>query len=107
MNTLINTYRDTAEKAMISVIYQTDNELFSKIYDDYSPLLFGLLMKWVKEKEIAETLLCQAFTKAWHSRKLFNAENESFYCWLCRLAWICYNENSIPELKTVGFNHLK
>jgi RNA polymerase sigma-70 factor (ECF subfamily) len=81
--------------ALISGMLRNDQHSFSCLYDVYAASLLGLLMKWAKEKEKAEMLLHQTFIKAWHNRKLFEAEKEDFFNWLCKLARNCYNEYSV------------
>lgn len=76
----------------INYLPVNDQEYFSNIYDRYAASLYGLILKWIKEKETAEILLHDTFEKAWHNRNLFNAETEGLFCWLCRMARICYNE---------------
>lgn len=82
---------------IISGMLNNDQHCFSKIYDEYAASLFGLLIKWIMEKEKAEILLHQTFIKAWHNRKLFEAENEDFFYWLCKLARNCYNDYVVIE----------
>jgi DNA-directed RNA polymerase specialized sigma24 family protein len=98
MNVPANSYLNTADAAMIASLQSNDQELFFKIYDHYAAPLLGMIMKWVKEKETAEMLLCQAFTKAWHSRKFFDAESENVFCWLCRIARNSYTEYFVTKL---------
>ena len=93
------------EKELIAGMLNNDKKCFSQIYDTHAAKLFGLILRWVKEKDTAEILLCNAFTKAWHNKYLFETETEGLFCWLCRLARICYHENSVEELykKNSGF----
>lgn len=84
-----------SEEALISGIFNNDQDCFSSIYDMYAARLFGLILKWVKEKEEAEVLLFQTFIKAWNSRSSFNTKTDHFFHWLCSLARICYNENLV------------
>ena len=82
-----------SEADLLSGLLNNDQDSFSEIYDRYAARLFGMIMKWVKEEEKAEMLLHNTFVKAWHSKKIYNAETEDLYCWLCRLARISYNEH--------------
>ena len=86
-------YINVNEEEMFSCLQHDDQHVFAKIYDRYSPALHGLILKWVKDIKTAELLLCNAFVKAWQNRKLFNAEIERLFVWLCRLARICYAEH--------------
>lgn len=82
-----------SDAGLLTSLLNNDQDFFSGIYDRYAAMLFGMIMKWVKEEEKAEILLHNTFVKAWNSKKIFNAETENFYCWLCRLARICYIEH--------------
>lgn len=79
-----------SETDLIAGMLNNDQHCFSDIYDIYAAKLFGMIMKWSKEEQKAEILLQDAFVKAWHSRKLFDAENENLFYWLCRMARSCY-----------------
>jgi RNA polymerase sigma-70 factor (ECF subfamily) len=92
---LLKTNEHFEKAALIAGMLSDDQHCFSGLYDRYAASLLGLLMKWAKEKEKAEMLLHQTFIKAWHNRKLFEAENEDFFYWLCKLARNCYDENSV------------
>jgi RNA polymerase sigma-70 factor, ECF subfamily len=92
MKVLIKIPGNITEAEMLAGMLSGDQDCFSVIYDTYAARLFGLILKWAKEREKAEILLHDAFTKAWLNRKLFDAETEDFFCWLCSLARICYNE---------------
>jgi DNA-directed RNA polymerase specialized sigma24 family protein len=82
-----------SEETLIAGMLNNDQGCFSEIYNAYAARLYGLIIKWVKEKEKAAMLLHGAFVKAWQNRNLFDAKTEQLFCWLCRLARICYNEN--------------
>ena len=92
MKPLANTQSNMLEQGQVNYLAGNDQDYFSSMYDIYAASLYGLILKWIKEKEIAEILLHDTFEKAWHNRKLFTAETESLYCWLCRMARICYHE---------------
>jgi RNA polymerase sigma-70 factor (ECF subfamily) len=60
---------------------KTDRD-FSKLYDNFSPVLFGLITKWVKDREAAENLLQDVFIKAWRSREQYDAAKGKVFTWL-------------------------
>jgi DNA-directed RNA polymerase specialized sigma24 family protein len=64
-----------------------DEKLFSQLYDQFSPALYGLIVKWVKERSLAETILENAFVNAWHSRKFYDIEKERIFTWLYRITY--------------------
>lgn len=64
----------------------SDEEIFSKLYDEFSPALYGLIIKWVTDKELAETILENAFINAWKSRKTYDSKRERIFTWLYRIS---------------------
>ncbi len=63
-----------------------DEQIFIKLYDQYSPALYGVIMKWVKDKALAEIVLENVFINAWHSRKNYDSRKERIFTWLYRIA---------------------
>lgn len=92
MKVLANTHNNTLGDGLINNLQGKEQDYFFRMYDMYAASLYGLLLKWVKEKETAEILLHNAFERAWHNRKLFDVKTENVFYWLCRMARICYNE---------------
>lgn len=77
-----------AELEVDNIIFSVQNEddqIFIKLYDQFSPALYGLIMKWVKDKALAETILENVFINAWHSRKFYENKNERIFTWLYRI----------------------
>ena len=66
---------------------QSDNpEDFIQLYDRFSPAVLGLIIKWVNDQDIAETLLKEVFVKAWRNRKMYDAGKILPFTWLYRIA---------------------
>jgi RNA polymerase sigma-70 factor (ECF subfamily) len=87
MTTNLNqpTVAPEAEDEMLFCLQSNDQRHFSKLYDRFSPALFGLIQKWIKDKEVAENLLQDVFIKAWRSRELYNAAKGRLFTWLYRI----------------------
>ncbi len=71
----------------------TENELIEAIrnrsrigaetlYDMYSKSLYGIIIKVVKNKEIAEDTLQRAFMKIWNSFEHYNSSKGRLFTWL-------------------------
>jgi RNA polymerase sigma-70 factor (ECF subfamily) len=82
MATITNQPADQREEEMKECLLHNDQRQFSKLYDNYSAALFGLILKWVRDMEAAENLLQDAFVKAWRSRELYDAEKGKIFTWL-------------------------
>jgi len=59
-----------------------DHREFSKLYDQYSACLYGLIINRVKDTEVAENLLQDVFLKAWRCRQQYDAAKGSMFTWL-------------------------
>lgn len=70
------------EEKLIPNLDWDNPEIFFKIYDQFSPALFGLIVKWVEDPKMSEALLQLVFIAAWEKRHLYNAANERVFTWL-------------------------
>ncbi|MDP9048746.1 MAG: sigma-70 family RNA polymerase sigma factor, partial [Bacteroidota bacterium] len=52
------------------------------LYDMYSKSLYGIIIKLVKNKEIAEDTLQKAFLKIWNSFDSYNASKGRLFTWM-------------------------
>lgn len=75
----------------------TDFEIFQKIatkdskaleilYDRYSPVLYTLINKVVRSREVAEDVLADVFLIIWKKHYMFDLSTENVYTWLITLA---------------------
>ena len=86
MTTITNQPTDHKETDMKECLLGNDDRQFSKLYDNYSGALFGLIINWVKDKGVAENLLQDVFVKAWRSRGLYDAAKGKVFTWLYNIA---------------------
>lgn len=70
------------ENEMLECLQGNDQRFFSKIYHTYSGALYGLILKWIKDTEVAENLLQDVFLKAWRSKDLYDASKGKIFTWL-------------------------
>jgi RNA polymerase sigma-70 factor (ECF subfamily) len=57
----------------------------SKLYDRYSRTVFGVGLKNLGDRSLAEELLQEVFLKVWRSSKTFDPSRGSFSTWLYRV----------------------
>ena len=57
----------------------------SKLYDRYSRTVFGVGLKMLGERSLAEELVQEVFLKVWRSSKTFDPSRGSFSTWLYRV----------------------
>lgn len=63
-----------------------DEEAFEYLYDSYSPLLFGLILRIVGDPVEAENLLQDCFIKIWQNIALYNRDKGKLATWLINIA---------------------
>src|SRR5882757_3159471 len=86
MATITNQLPDQKEIELTQCLRNGDERHFSRLYDHYSGSIFGLILKWIRDTEIAENLLQDVFVKAWRSRELYDASKGKIFTWLYNIA---------------------
>lgn len=77
-------------KTLIIELQQGNEAAFSKLYDKYSPALYGIILKIVRDDEVAQDILQDCFVTIWKKAQSFNAEKGSFFTWMLN---ICRNRS--------------
>ncbi|MDP3244794.1 MAG: RNA polymerase sigma factor [bacterium] len=73
------------EKWLISRA-KTDKNAFLELYREYYPKLYAFLLVQTRNKELAEDIVQETFTKAIVALKNFQYKGRSFGAWLFRIA---------------------
>lgn len=63
-----------------------DSKSLELLYNRYSPLLYTVISKIVRSREIAEDVLADIFLIIWKKYYLFDQATENVYTWLITLA---------------------
>jgi RNA polymerase sigma-70 factor, ECF subfamily len=74
------------ETEMLFCLQSDDQRDFSRLYDRFSPVLFSIILKWIKDREQTENLLQDTFVKAWRNRNLYDAAKGRLFTWLYRIS---------------------
>ena len=73
------------EKELLIALRSGDQKAFEKIYQMYSPRLFGKLMKLVKSESNAKDILLDVFIIVWERRESIDID-KSFRSFLFKIA---------------------
>lgn len=76
--------------ALIIKLQSGDEAAFSILYDKFSPALYGIIQKIVKNDELSQDVLQDCFVSIWKQAKTYNAEKGSFFTWMLN---ICRNRS--------------
>lgn len=74
------------ESQIISLLRKKNQKGMTLMYNQYSPSIFGVILRIIHDREIAEEVLQQSFLKAWNKIESYNASKSSLYTWLSAIA---------------------
>jgi RNA polymerase sigma-70 factor, ECF subfamily len=74
--------QQATDSALVERMKTGDESALSALYDRYSAMLFGLLMRILKEREAAEEVLQDIFLQLWRNAGQFDASRGSLPAWL-------------------------
>ncbi len=92
---MIETQTKDTNEILIAKIKEGDTESFSIIYDKYSDALYGLILKIVKQDDLAQDILQECFVKIWEKINTYEKGKGSLFTWMLN---ICRNK-SIDSLR--------
>lgn len=75
-----------ADRALLNRIVARDQMALAELYDRHARLLFGLIVRIVKDRAEAEEVLQEAFLAAWTRAETYNESLGSPVGWLVRIA---------------------
>lgn len=71
---------------MLDAVARGDRSAFERLYDTYSPTIYGLLLKICGNAEEAADLLQETFVQAWQSAERYDPSRGSEVGWLITIA---------------------
>lgn len=74
------------DKALILKLQNKDEVALSQLYDNYSPALFGVIIRICKDEQKAQNLLQDTFLTIWEKAHQYNPGKGKFYTWAYRIA---------------------
>ena len=70
------------DAALMEKVMAGDESAFALLYDRYSPMLFGMLMRILQDSQAAEEVLQDIFLQLWRRPKQFDRSRGSLAAWL-------------------------
>jgi RNA polymerase sigma-70 factor, ECF subfamily len=74
------------ETEVITLLAQGDKKAISLAYKNYADALFGIIVRIVKTKEIAEEVLQDTFVKVWDNASKFDESKGRLFTWFANIA---------------------
>jgi RNA polymerase sigma-70 factor, ECF subfamily len=74
------------DDVLIELIRNRNPHCVSALYDAYSKALFGVIFRIIQNRELAEEVLQDTFTKAWRNIDSYDTKKGRLYTWLVNIA---------------------
>lgn len=74
------------QEQIAELLRQQNTSAIAYLYDAYGSALYGVVLRIVHTKEIAEQVLQDTFLKVWHKGASFDASKGRLYTWLLNIA---------------------
>lgn len=75
-----------SEEDLVLALRRHDKIAAEALYDMYSASLFGVIIRIVQNKELAEDLLQETFVKIWNSFPSYSADKGRLFTWMVNIA---------------------
>jgi RNA polymerase sigma factor (sigma-70 family) len=92
-----------SEEELVGSLKQNNQRAFEYLYDNYSPALYGVILKILKEEEKAEDILQEVFLKIWRKISDYDSTKGKLFTWMVNIA----RNTSIDLLRKDGKVHLE
>ena len=69
--------------------FEKEFEIFIRLYDEYAPILFGLILRITERELLANTALTQTFIEIWPYYELHNLPKNDNLPWMLSIASKC------------------
>lgn len=77
--------KEKTEQELAMGLLANNPAAFDELYKRFSPILYGLLVKWVRDEQIAENLLQDTFIKIWRNSGQYNPQKGRLFIWAYRI----------------------
>lgn len=73
------------EEQLINRLVNKDPEALAHLYDQYSAALYGVVLRTIRNKDLAEEVLVDSFLTIWCNIESYNPEHEKLFCWMLKI----------------------
>ncbi len=94
---LANQQTDAEDAELLRAVARGEEPAFARVYDRYSPILLGLLLRILRSRAEAEDVLQEVFLQVWQQARSFDASRGRPFTWLVTLA----RSRAIDRLRAV------
>lgn len=74
------------DETLAGRVAQGDVGALETLYDRYAPIVLGIALKIIDDRDLAESLLQETFWQLWQNAATYRPESGSFTGWLFKMA---------------------
>jgi RNA polymerase sigma-70 factor (ECF subfamily) len=78
--------QDELDAELLRATARGDEVAFASLYDKFSPILFGLLLRILHSRAEAEDVLQEVFLQVWQQARAFDSSRGRAFTWMVTLA---------------------
>lgn len=78
--------QDELDAELLRATARGDEAAFASLYDKFSPILFGLLLRILHSRAEAEDVLQEVFLQVWQQARAFDSSRGRAFTWMVTLA---------------------
>lgn len=91
------------ENELVALLKQKDKATLGYLYDNYSAALFGIILRIIQDKKVAEEVLQDAFMKIWDKIDTYDDKKGRLFTWMLNLCRnLAIDKLRSKEIKKVG-----
>lgn len=75
-----------SENVLIEKLTKRDEHAFHWLYDQYSPALYGVVLRIVRDEEHAQDLVQDIFVKIWKNLDTYDVSKGRLFTWMLNIA---------------------
>ena len=90
-----------AEKELVDLLKSKNKRGFDLLYDNYSKVLYGIILKIVHSEELAEDVLQDAFVKIWKNVASYDSSKGTLFTWILNVA----RNTAIDRIRSQEYKH--
>src|SRR5678816_223729 len=86
------------DETLVARLQRRDPQALGELYDRYGRLVYGLILRVVRDTGIAEDLVQETFLRVWNRARAFDAHKGSLGPWLLAVA----RNRAIDYIRSAG-----
>ena len=90
-----------SEQELITLLQEDCEHGINILYDNYSSVLYGVIIKIAKSEEIAQDLLQETFVKIWKNFSSYDSSKGRLFTWIVNIA----RNETIDYIRSKGFKN--